>query len=159
AAQSVVGGVLQGVPAPPGVQGQPRDRMPARRVGTAVIRGRVVDGVTGDPIARARVRVMSGPSSSSPVLTDAEGLFAVTGLPSGGTSLMVEKATYIPSRIPDAGNSTTVRTRMQPLMLRDGQVIDNLTIALFHGGAITGRILDAHGDPVENAQIRAARVI
>ena len=157
--QEVIGGVVRGVPPTPAVQGQPRDRMPVRRVGTAVIRGRVVDGVTGDPIARARVRVMSGPTSSSPVLTDAEGLFAVTGLPSGGTGLMVEKATYIPSRIPDGPNNATVRTRMQPLMLRDGQVIDNLTIALFHGGAITGRILDAHGDPVENAQVRAARVV
>ena len=48
---------------------------------------------------------------------------------------------------------------MQPLVLRDGQLLENVTISLFHGGAIAGRIVDAHGDPVENAQVRAARVV
>jgi len=150
--------VVSGVPPAPTVQGQPRDRAPARRVGTAVIRGRVVDGVTGAPVPRARVRVMNGPTSSSPVLTDAEGAFEFTKLPSGPTTLVAEKATYMLGRVPEV-TATTVRARMQPLVLRDGQLLENVTISLFHGGAIAGRIVDAHGDPVENAQVRAARVV
>jgi Carboxypeptidase regulatory-like domain len=150
--------VVSGVPPAPTVQGQPRDRAPARRVGTAVIRGRVVDGVTGAPVPRARVRVMNGPTSSSPVLTDAEGAFEFTKLPSGPTTLVAEKATYMPGRVPEV-TATTVRARMQPLVLRDGQLLENVTISLFQGGAIAGRIVDAHGDPVENAQVRAARVV
>jgi hypothetical protein len=118
----------------------------------------VIDGGTGDPIPRARVRVISGPTPSAAVLTDGEGLFTVTGLPAGPANLMVEKATYMMGRIPDT-NTATVRSRQQPIVLRDGQVLDNVTVRLFHGGAITGRILDAHGDPVENARITAARVI
>ncbi len=158
ASAAQVVGVVSGVPPAQTVQGQPRDRAPARRVGTAVIRGRVVDGVTGAPVARARVRVMNGPTSSSPVLTDDEGAFEFTKLPSGPTTLMAEKATYMPGRVPEM-TATTVRARMQPLVLRDGQLLENVTISLFHGGAIAGRIIDAHGDPVENAQVRAARVV
>ena len=51
-----------------------------------------------------------------------------------------------------------MRARMQPLLLRDGQVVENLTIPLFHGSAIAGRVLDAHGDPVESAQVRVLRI-
>jgi hypothetical protein len=35
----------------------PRDRVPPPRTGTAGIKGRVVDGVTGAAVARARVTV------------------------------------------------------------------------------------------------------
>ena len=40
----------------------PRDRLPpTQRVGTAVLKGRVVDGATSAPVPRARVRLL-GPS-------------------------------------------------------------------------------------------------
>ncbi len=103
AARPVVPAV-QGVPPPPppAVQGQPpRDRVPAaQRVGTAAIKGRVVDGVTGNPVSRARVRLMSGPGPRPPVLTDSTGTFELTALPSGAHSLMVEKSTYLAAAIP-----------------------------------------------------------
>ncbi len=51
-----------------------------------------------------------------------------------------------------------MRARMVPLLVRDGQVIEDLTIPLFHGSAIVGRVLDAHGDPVESAQVRVLRL-
>jgi hypothetical protein len=35
---------------------------------------------------------------------------------------------------------------VSPLVLADGQVMDDLSIAMYHGGAITGRVIDAHGD-------------
>ena len=151
---------VQGVaPQLPQVQGPPpRDRVPAPpRVGTAVIRGRVVDGVTGNPVPRARVRVMSGPQGSRPpVLTDAMGAFEFTALPPGPLNLMVEKSTYLAGRYPEVARS--MRARMQPLVLRDGQVIEDLSIPLFHGAAIAGRVLDAYGDPIDAAQVRVLRV-
>jgi hypothetical protein len=52
----------------------------------------------------------------------------------------------------------SVRESMRPLILRDGQVADGIDIALFHGGVIAGRILDAHGDPVEFAEVRAIKL-
>ena len=62
-------------------QGQPpRDRAPSiSKPGTAVVRGRVVDGVTTNPIARARVSLTAnGPGQrQSAVLTDENGTFTL----------------------------------------------------------------------------------
>ena len=136
----------------------PRDRPPAPpRVGTAVVKGRVVDGVTGNPVARARVRMMGGSAGpTAPVLTDVNGGFAFSRLPQGGYTLTVEKSTYLPGRYPDVTRS--MRSRMQPLMVSNGQVIEDLAVPLFHGAAIAGRVLDAYGDPVDSAQVRVLRV-
>jgi hypothetical protein len=68
---------------------------------------------------------------------------------------MAQKATYLPARLPD---SQTLRGSTRALMLADGESIDNLTITMYRGGVITGRVLDAHGDPVEFAQVQALRL-
>ncbi|MET0214859.1 MAG: carboxypeptidase-like regulatory domain-containing protein [Vicinamibacterales bacterium] len=143
---------------PPVIPTQPpRDRLPqTQRVGTAVLKGRVVDGASSAPVPRARVRLLGPAGSRPPVLTDAEGAFELSALPSGTYSLQVEKSTYLTGRYPDAGRS--IRARSTPLILRDGQVVENFTIPLFHGGAISGRVFDAHGDPVDMAQVRALRI-
>ena len=145
-AQQVLGGNPQGPP--------PRDRMLPPRTGTASIKGRVVDGVTGAAVARARVSVQ-GPNRLTAV-TDGTGAFAFANLPGGPLMLLVEKATYMAARYPAAGR--TIRSGSRPLTLTDGQVLDNITVPLFHGGAIMGRVLDANGDPVDNAQISLMRV-
>jgi hypothetical protein len=120
-------------PPPPASQGPPRDRVPpSQRVGTAAIKGRVIDGVTGNPISRARVRLTSGPAGSrSPILTDSTGAFELAALPSGAHNLVVEKATYMAARYPDANRP--LRAGLTPLLVREGQVIEDLTIPLFHG--------------------------
>src|SRR5207247_9064840 len=41
--------------------------------------------------------------------------------------------------------------------LRDGQVLDG-AMSLFHGGAISGRVVDSHGEPVELANVQVMRV-
>jgi hypothetical protein len=141
----VVGGGIGGQPTAP-----PRDRVAPPRVGNAVIRGKVVDGVTGAPISRARVRVM-GPSQRPPVLTDADGQFTITGVVAGSVMLTAEKATYVMGRFPEVQRS--LRARSTPAMVRDGQTVD-ITVPMFRGSAITGRVMDAHGDPVEFAEVR-----
>ena len=115
----------------------PRDRLPpSQRVGTAVLKGRVVDGATGAPVARARVRVLGPAGSRPPVLTDAEGVFELTALPAGSYSLQVEKSTYLTARYPDAARS--IRARATPIVVGDGQVVENFKISIFHGAAISG---------------------
>ena len=135
------------------VQIAPRDRVPPPRTGTAVVKGRVVDGTTGAAVPRARVTVQGGARVS--VRTDAGGAFAFTNLPGGPVMLMVEKATYLQGRYPSGGR--TVRSNVRPVTVLDGQTLDNITIPLFHGGAIMGRVLDAHGDPIDNAQVSVLR--
>ena len=46
---------------------------------------------------------------------------------------------------------TTLSDDMRRIVLRYG-FIDNVTVPIFHGAAITGRVLDANGDPLDNAQ-------
>ena len=157
AAAQTLGGGVQGLPTqPPGIQGQPpRDSPPPPpRVGTAVLKGQVVDGVTGNPIARARVRLMNNPGQKPAVLADSTGAFEFTALPQGPLSVMVEKSTYLTGRFPEANRS--LRAAAQPFLVREGQVVQ-IVVPMFRGGAIAGRVVDAHGDPVDLAQVRVLR--
>ena len=152
------------VPAPaqqvvinPTVQGgspPPRDRVPPPRTGTGVIKGRVVDGVTGAPVARARVMLQG--SGRSTATTDASGAFTFSGLPMGPVMISVDKSTYLNARYPAAGR--TIRSNVRPAVLADGQTMDNVTIPMFHGASISGRVLDANGDPIDFAQVTVIRV-
>ena len=75
----------------------PRDRRLAAPSsdarGTAVITGRVVDGVTGTPLARARVRLNSSIGEPVLVMTDTVVTFRFTRLPPGEYSVTAEKST------------------------------------------------------------------
>ena len=142
---------------PPPMPSRHRPSIP--QVGTAAIKGRVVDAQTGMPVSRARVRLsrMGGGEQPSPsFLTDQSGAFAFTALPAGSYSISVDKTTYLTGRYPDDGQ--TLRTRMRPLTVIDGQAVDGITVKLSRGGAIAGRVLDAHGDPVEFASIHAMKL-
>ncbi len=108
-------------------------------------------------MARARVR-LNGIGSGAfrpPLTTDEAGAFAFSNLPGGAYVLFADKSTYQSGRYPDAGQS--VRSASRTIPLADAQQID-VTIPLYHGGAITGRIVDAHGDPVEEAMVQAIRI-
>src|SRR4051794_3068031 len=80
---------------------QMRDAVPPpQRVGTGVIRGQVVDGASGKPVPRARVR-LNGGSQRPSLLTDDRGTFAFSALPAGTYSVTVDKSTYNSSGVPD----------------------------------------------------------
>jgi len=131
-----------------------RDRIPVQRTGTGSVKGRVLDGTTGAGVARARV-VIQGATQST-VMTDASGTFTFANLPPGPITLAVNKSTYLATRYPAPGR--TLRSNMRPLMLADGQALDNVTIPMFHGASISGRVLDASGDLVDSAQVNVLRV-
>ncbi|MBW8714028.1 MAG: carboxypeptidase regulatory-like domain-containing protein, partial [Acidobacteria bacterium] len=147
-ATAQVGGVVGGT------QIVPRDRVPPPRTGTGSVKGRVVDGVSGGPVARARVTLMG--STRAMVVTDAGGAFAFANLPPGPINISVDKSTYLNTSYPTRGR--TFRSSMRPVMLTDGQALDGVTIPVFHGGSISGRVVDANGDPVDYAQIGVLRI-
>jgi hypothetical protein len=138
---------------PAGQGAPPRDIAPPPTVGTAVIRGRVVDGVTGDPIARARVRLNGGMVNAAPTLTDSEGRFSFGKLPAGGYTFFVEKAPYEGTSYPAPGRSLRSRA-YRPVMVRDAEVREGVTVQLSRGGVVTGHIMDAYGEPVEGAGVQ-----
>lgn len=133
-----------------------RDRPPIPTTGTGLIKGRVVDGVSGAAVPRARVRLQGGAGQRPSVLTDGAGGFVFKNLPAGAFILSVDKSTYMPARHPDAGR--TLRNSAKPIMLQAGESIDAIAVPLFHGTAITGRVVDANGDPIESADVRLLRL-
>jgi hypothetical protein len=89
-------------------------------------------------------------------MTDASGAFVLAGLPAGPYKLSVEKPGYEPAVYPDGGRG--MRSTAKPLFLQDGQTLDGISVPLYRGGVITGRVVDAHGEPLEAVQIRAFKV-
>ena len=134
----------------------PRDGPQGLQVGTGAIKGRAVDGQTGSPLPRARVR-LQGPGEPRPaVLTDEAGKFTFSDLPGSLYSLTVDKSTYLLGSYPESGDSLRKSDRTFPLL--DGQVLDGVTVSLFRGGVISGRVVDSHGEPVELANVQVLRV-
>jgi hypothetical protein len=136
--------------------GPPRDRLPPPRVGTSTLTGRVVDGITGAPVPRARVRISGGGGPRPSVVTDASGNFVFARLPAGPYTLTIDKASYQSASHPERARG--MRPTAKPLVLQEGQALDPISIALYRGGVITGRVLDGNGEPLESAQVRAFKV-
>ena len=138
-------------------------------MGTAVIRGRVVEQDTGAPVARATVTLTSGALRRSPrdgpvqTQTDVDGRFEFTSLPAGDYTIGVTagelRATHLPqaygeSRPPQAGRFP----RPRPIKLADGEIREDATVALWRAFAIEGRVVNEFGEPMAGVylQVRAA---
>lgn len=135
----------------------PGPRTPAAPLtGTARIAGRVVDAATGRPVARATVRLQGLPTSPPPVGTNEEGVFAFSDVPPCACALSVDKAGFLSSRYPDA--PPTLRRSARGLTIGAGTVLEDLVVPLYRGGAISGRVVDAFGDPVESATVQVLRL-
>ncbi len=132
-----------------------RDAPPQERPkGTASLTGRIFAMDTGAPMKRVAVRVTApelreGRAGS----TDAEGRYAIEGLPAGRYTITASKPGFVTlsygQRHP-LGAGT-------PVTLRDGErlVVD---LKLPRGGVIAGRIFDEDGEPVPAANVRVLRL-
>jgi len=127
--------------------------------GTAVIRGRVTEAVTNRPLAHAAVRITAGaPGSNVPrfekiVPTDSSGRFEVAELAKGIYTIGATKANYLPQ---NRGEKRPIGPGV-PIDLAEGQVVENVTFALLHAGAVTGRITDDYGEPLADTQVSLLR--
>jgi 5-hydroxyisourate hydrolase-like protein (transthyretin family) len=117
--------------------------------------GRVVDAQTGQPIARAQVRLQIFQGSQQgvqvAVLSDADGSFRVTNVPDGGYNVTCEKAGYLT-------NSQGVMPRAMP-QTRAANTQPNaqptpLVIRLTAQAAIEGTVVDDKDMPAENIFIQ-----
>lgn len=124
---------------------------------TARVAGRVVAAGTNAPIADARVVLIptmrpAPPLSLSPppqAITDQNGRFVFEGLSPGTFHIDVQKPGFAPFSSPADG------TPPATLNVTAGQAVDNLTLTLKKGGAISGRVLDAKGEPLASARVVA----
>ncbi len=121
------------------------------------IGGIVVSSKTGDPLASAAV-MLGGNSSRGGgrgqrprprrATTAADGRFHFAGFAAGRYSLAVDKTGY--ERRGMFHTSATLR-------LSEGESRENVRIELRPSAVITGRVIDAYGDPLRGAQVRAYR--
>ena len=122
----------------------------------SALHGRVIDGVTGVPVPRAKLMVRGARAEVvDAVVTGADGNFSVTNLPAGGYTIFVEKPTYLLGRFPV--RSKSLRQMQREITLGDGQVIKDLTLSIYRGGAITGRVLNREGDAVDRVEVRVLK--
>lgn len=123
---------------------------------TGTLKGRVLRA-DGRPLPRAtvRIRAAAGTRSRSGVLeTELDGTFLFDELPPGEYRLSASKTGFISLEF----GQRRPREPGRPLLVEAGRTIDRLDIALPRPSAITGRIVDNDGEPVERVLVQALRL-
>jgi hypothetical protein len=145
-----------------GGQVAPRDQNPRigqAQHGTAVIRGRVVDAETGEPVSRIPV-LLAGEDlpPDTVVMSDQEGRFEFGNLRGGTYSLAAEtspsRPRYLGAVYRDAQDGAAAGRRRGRITLRDGEVREDVRLLLGRARVIAGRVFDEAGDPIANVQVR-----
>jgi hypothetical protein len=120
-------------------------------VPAGVISGRVLAADTGRAVKRARVLLNAAElPGGRGALTDDDGLFEFSGLPSGRYTLNASKGGYV-------ALSYGQRRPLQagtPLQLNDGQQLKALEFRLPRGSVVAGRVVDETGDSMPGATVR-----
>jgi hypothetical protein len=113
------------------------------------IAGRVVDAVTGDPVARAVVNVLTAEDYKveANTLTDAEGNFSFTGLSAAKYPLTAARRGYRTSFFDEHEDFNSA------IVTGDGQDTGNLLFRLQPSAVLRGVVTGDSGDPVETAQV------
>ena len=120
----------------------------------ASVTGLVTNSVTGGPILRSHV-VLRPAGSGKPeinlstygALTNAEGKFTISRLPSGRYSVSADRIGFV---MPTGGSAV----RSLTFTLAPGEMKADLNLTLTPTGAITGRVLDASGEPMPGAMVQ-----
>lgn len=108
------------------------------------VAGIVTNATTGAPLARVQIHLRREPDAQSyGAMTTSDGHFSITGVPPGSYTLQIDRAGFsVPADLPEEIEVAAAGTA-------------NLHFALTPDGAITGRVTDADGHPVENVALRA----
>jgi protocatechuate 3,4-dioxygenase beta subunit len=118
-----------------------------------VIRGRVYDGESGQPLRRAIVRAIAPGVRDRAATTDEQGRYELNELRAGHYTVAASKGNYVGLTY----GQLRVFDPAKPLEILDGQTLDKVDFSLRRGGVITGHVVDEYGDPVPNVQVAAMR--
>ena len=119
----------------------------------ASVAGVITNSLTGEPLLRAHIQLQlsgaGGPGNQSyGAMTNSEGKFSITKMPPGHYMIMMDRIGFVVP-LNTAGN------RSSDITLGPGDKKDTLKLTLTPVGAITGRVLDADGEPVQNSSVVA----
>jgi protocatechuate 3,4-dioxygenase beta subunit len=127
-----------------------------RPLGASRISGRVVTSDTGAPLASVRVTLeafrlpgLPTTSLSRTATTDANGAFDFSGLPAGDYRLRTTKAGYL--------TKTGIGLLSSPTATVGERQSLPITMTMIRGGAISGRVFDAFGEPLAQVQVQVLR--
>jgi hypothetical protein len=126
-------------------QTPPRD--PVRVAGGGVIRGRVVDAVTGRPLRRAVVS-LSGIACAT-ISTNSRGAFEFRDLAPAPYSLRVTRDGYLDAEYGQRHFSEAGRL----IEVTEGQQVDAGVFRLLKKSTISGFITDDTGDPIAHVEV------
>jgi Carboxypeptidase regulatory-like domain len=123
--------------------------------GTATIRGHVVRA-DGPAIPHAEVRLLSPdkPGDARVTLTDQDGRYEFEALPAGRYTIAASKTGFV-SR--EFGQERALEPG-QPVQIRTGETRERVDIALPRHGAISGRVIDENGEPVEGITVSVKEI-
>src|SRR4029079_18027851 len=107
----------------------PARETPGATLGTATLRGRVVAAENGAPLKRAKVRLNEGSPNDATVLTDENGRYEFSELPTGRFTLSAAKSGYVTLSFGQRRPSEMGRT----VDIASGQRLDAIDFALPKG--------------------------
>jgi hypothetical protein len=105
--------------------------------------GSVVNSVTGEPIGHALVRVSGNTQRTA--FSDGEGHFQFEGMPAGTFGVIGQKPGYFTEMELGRGGNNTVTL---------GPSTDVVVVKLSPHSVISGRVVDATGQPIEHVPVR-----
>ena len=134
----------------------PRDAQPAPvpgEKGTGAISGRVLSA-SGRPLEGARVRALRNGVTPRGAPTDAQGRFTIAQLPAGSYTLDASRTGYVTiqygqERAAQPGKS---------VLVRDDETTAGADLVLPRGTAVSGTIVDEHGEPLQGVNVRAMQL-
>jgi hypothetical protein len=123
---------------------------PTTSPGTHTLSGTVVNSVTGEPVRRALVQVLAGPSTvATPLaaLTDSEGRFEFSALP--------EAVIFMGARKPGFFNELELHPEnYQPDIVHLTGDTQSVVVKLLPESGIFGHVATVKGEPIEDSPVR-----
>lgn len=124
---------------------------------TAVVRGRITSHPDGRPLSRARVMLQRPDKAYAWVtITDTDGRYEIRELEAFDNYMLSVSKTGFAPRVWGEQQLPALPT---PITLTDGQVVDNIDVALAEQLWVSGKILDSDGTPFAGAVVSALRPI
>jgi hypothetical protein len=107
------------------------------------ITGSVIDATSGEAIPKASVTLHRQPTDPAGAYTNSEGKFALLDLEPGEYTITAQRTGYVPAK----------NDRLTATIIA-GATESAPTIGMLRTGAISGRVIDADGEPVVGANVQ-----